>query len=127
MNSKNDVMPHLRLLLNIKHPVLEDCWMEGFESAQVMLSEEDNPYKKDTVEYFHWLEGWWSGFYGEEPIHEIYDAEALESVPAIVNVPIKRAANEDKWQFPRMKTWFSRVATIAAITATVAVAYELID
>lgn len=71
MNGQDDILPYLRLMLNIHHPGLEECWIEGYTSAKAEQDEEDNPYQPSTSEYEHWLQGWWEGFYGNEAWREI--------------------------------------------------------
>lgn len=66
MSGHEDVVPYLRLMLNVQHPGLEECWIEGYQSAQDEIDEEDNPYQSCTREHEHWLQGWWEGFYGPE-------------------------------------------------------------
>lgn len=75
MNDINDVLPDIKLRFNINHPNLEDCYAFGYEAAKADLSEEENPFELYTEEYEQWSEGWWAGFYEEEPIYVESDVE----------------------------------------------------
>ncbi len=61
------VLPDLQLRFNINHPNVEESYWYGYESAMSDYAEEANPFKLGTLESDHWIEGWWAGFYGEEP------------------------------------------------------------
>lgn len=61
------VLPDIQLQFNIDHPSIEESYGYGYECATADLGEEANPYKLGTIESDHWIEGWWAGFYGEEP------------------------------------------------------------
>lgn len=72
MDAEVDILPHLRLQIALKHPNVEDCWSEGYECSQEDgLDESSNPYKDGSIENEQWREGWWAGFYGEEPLYEV--------------------------------------------------------
>ena len=61
------VLPDIQLRFNINHPSVEESYWCGYECASAELAEEANPFKLGTLESDHWIEGWWAGFYGEEP------------------------------------------------------------
>ena len=64
----------LALVFNLKagRNTLEECWMEGFHEANLDLAEENNPYAQGSREAAFWSEGWWAGFYAEEPLFPEY-------------------------------------------------------
>lgn len=49
-------------------PLLEKCWLEGFNASQNGTEETENPYPKHTKESHFWQEGWWEGFLNENKI-----------------------------------------------------------
>ncbi len=54
-----------KLILNIQAPTLEQCWSDGYESANTATLD-NNPYKQGTANHQHWSNGWWDGFYQTE-------------------------------------------------------------
>ncbi len=52
-------------------------WLEGYESANDNIDADANPYLIDSEDYHYWQEGWWAGFYNEEPSFS-YAKEELE-------------------------------------------------
>lgn len=67
MDDIMSVLPDIQLRFNIEHPSIEESYEYGYECAVADLAEEANPFKLGTLESDHWIEGWWAGFYGEEP------------------------------------------------------------
>lgn len=117
MNDINTVLPHLRLRFNIDHPELEECYSLGYECALAEVEEGENPFVEGTLEYEHWQEGWWAGFYGEEPLHQ------LPAKP----VDKKHAANEGLF-FGGENSFMSNVLKITGVIATSAlIGYQLLD
>ena len=116
MNKNDDILSHMRLMLNVNHPALEDCWSEGYEASQLTEDEAGNPYPQGSVENEHWSQGWWAAYYGEE---HLYASE-------VATTPIK-AANEPRWRTQGVKLWASRVAKIAGAIAVTVAAVELLD
>jgi len=64
-------LPHVKLMFELKNPSLEDCWAEGYDQSKTATLQ-DNPYKKGTVNYNYWIEGWWSGFYENSSNNDEY-------------------------------------------------------
>lgn len=62
------LLAYARLQLHIAMPTLEDAWLDGYESVQTQKDEPANPYPDDSIEYHHWQDGWWAGFYNEPPL-----------------------------------------------------------
>lgn len=110
-----------KLQLSIDVPNLEEVWLEGYESAQFDQAETSNPYSKNSSEFQFWCDGWWAGFYGEEPLFNLageVNPQALEKPQ--VNTPTLATAKPNS-------SWFSRFSkAIGAIITSLAI-YELID
>lgn len=123
------LLPHLRLQFNIEHPGLEECYAYGYECGKAELDEQENPFSENSAEYAQWAEGWWAGFYGEEPLYALTSQEELvERVQAqLQSVDVEQAAN-DKWFSTEMTQWISKVSKIAgALAATAVVGYQIVD
>ncbi len=69
MDEISKLLPDIKLRFSIDHPTFEDCYIYGYECAQADLEESENPFKESSKEGDQWLEGWWAGFYGEEPLY----------------------------------------------------------
>lgn len=129
MMNTEEILPHVRLKFAVDHPLLEDCWLEGYEFASNNLPENDNPYEKDTSEYEYWCQGWWAGYFGEAPL---FTEESLEDkkptlVDKVVDIKTIRAANQPDWNKTGVKEWAGTVAKIAGAIAVTMAAIELID
>lgn len=127
----NDILPSLRLQLNVAKPNLEDVWTEGYEVSMSGGHEESNPYEINSTEHEHWSQGWWAGFYGEEPLYQNESIQPeIHSVAAqLRQVEVKQpAANAPIWMHPSVKRWAKHVVRIAgALAATAVVGYQIID
>lgn len=71
MKNINDILPDLKLRLNIDHPNYEDCYAYGYACAVSSLELDVNPYPQGTRIAEQWEEGWWDGFYGNDPVFEL--------------------------------------------------------
>lgn len=71
MIKQDSILGDLKLRLNIEYPSLEECYAQGYESACEESVEENNPYQKGSKEFKFWQDGWWAGFYQEEPVFDI--------------------------------------------------------
>ena len=129
MIKQTNVLPEARLILNMQCPGLEECWVDGYESAIASMAEGENPFTKDSQENQQWLDGWWAGFYGEMPIYDLTNnadfAHCNEVV--ITEVITGEAVNESNWSSPKVKLWAGRVAKVAGIVAVTAAAMQLAD
>lgn len=122
MNDTNVLLPHIKLRLNIDHPSYEECYAYGYECALAELDEESNPYREGSDECEHWLEGWWAGFYGEEPLYRLTE---IQEAPPAVDTAV--AANEQVYH-PVMDSLFDKVVNFTgALTATLIVGYQIVD
>ncbi len=124
MNNTKILLPHLKLRFTIEHPNLEECYAYGYECALAEVNEEENPYRAGTREYEQWLDGWWAGFYGEEPLFEL---------PLKAKQPVNKqaAANDHVYHaISSMLTsdFFTKMLKITgALAATVVVGYQVLD
>lgn len=113
------ILPDLRLRFNIEHPSFEDCYAYGYECASAEISEEENPFRVGSKESEQWREGWWAGFYGEEPLyaltHDIEDRSEFE------------AANDHHF-FEHRSGFFTKMFELTSMLAvSAAVGYQLLD
>lgn len=121
MNNTTNILPHLKLLLTVDHPSYEESYCFGYDCAEALMSEEENPYDQGTEEHNHWLEGWWAGFYGEEPLFKMAE-------PSAGNEPIEimGAANEAQhFDYSVFVANFLKIT--GAITATAVLGYQILD
>lgn len=115
---------YAKLKLHIAYPALEECWLEGYESAQQQIEEENNPYEYGSTEYYSWADGWWAGFYNEEPI---FQAEKLDQSTIEKLNTNEPAANESHFISEKTATWLKRGFQIATLLLIAAAAYEFTD
>lgn len=119
MNDNTNLLPHLKLLLTIDHPSYEDSYCFGYECAEAFMNEEENPYVQGTEEHNHWLEGWWAGYYGEEPLFKLTG----------VNEPdvALTAANDKAYHFDYSVFIANVLKITGALTATAVLGYQILD
>lgn len=125
MNTEQQILPHVRLQFHIQHPSLDDCWSEGYEYASTNMPEGDNPYKAGTSEHEYWQQGWWAGFYGEQPLFNT--GGDLGDNSNVVDIRDYKAANAPDYEPSNVRRWAGRVAKIAGVIAITVAAVELID
>ncbi len=117
------LLPHVRLDFNINHPALEECYTDGYACAMAELDEKENPFQAGSVESRHWIEGWWSGFYDEEPLFDLTKLPEEES-----SVMTHQAVNDDTFFSPKVNLFLLRFLEISgALTVSAIVAYQLIE
>ncbi|OGV36624.1 MAG: hypothetical protein A3E88_03235 [Legionellales bacterium RIFCSPHIGHO2_12_FULL_35_11] len=68
MSDTKILLSHLKLKFNIDHPNVEESYSYGYESALASVPEDANPFAAGTLENEQWNDGWWAGFYGEQPL-----------------------------------------------------------
>lgn len=130
-NTDKDILPQLRLMLNIEHPALEECWIEGYLAGEGDKAEEDNPYTDASIESEHWLEGWSAGFYGEEALYHAVLARDFQNVAQADGgeknkiIQITKVAEQNILEIPRRITHFVKIAS--AIAATFLISYGVVD
>ncbi len=122
MNDINALLPDIKLRFNIEHPNLEECYAYGYECGRAEINEEANPYRLGTTECEQWLEGWWAGFYGEEPLYDLGDYLSTDTS----NIA-HEAANDMVYQGSKTG-FFTKVLEITGVIAVSAiVGYQVID
>ena len=126
MNDIKALLPHIKLRFNIEHPSFEECYVYGYECALADVGEEENPFHKNTQEHEQWTEGWWAGFYGENPIFELAaEAENLDLKKE------KEAANDQAYHlissFVTSNFLANMLKITGAIAATAVVGYQVFE
>ena len=118
MKDISAVIPDLKLKFNIEHPNLDECYLYGYECARAEVEETENPFTEGSSEYYQWSEGWWDGFYGEEPL---FAYDQLPEEP-------QQAANDHSYHLhlsPRFIATFLKIT--GALAATAVVGYQFLD
>jgi len=120
MNDITAILPHVKLKFNIEHPSYEECYVFGYECALAELDEAENPFKAGSQEAEQWLEGWWAGSYGEQPLFDLNTFESEES-------PIERevAANDHHFHKHNILSLVFEIS--GAIAASAIVGYQLLE
>jgi hypothetical protein len=114
------LLPDIKLRFNIDHPTIEDCYMYGYECAQVEIEESENPFKPGTRESDQWLEGWWAGFYEEKPLF------ASTKVLKTIKKPLQAANDLDYYE--KSDSFFTKLIEItSAIAVSSFLCYQIID
>ncbi|WP_131782641.1 transmission trait enhancer LetE [Legionella gresilensis] len=125
MENLNSLLPYIKLRFNIDHPDLEECYAYGYECAKAEIPEEENPYSIDTAEYEQWQEGWWAGFYGEEPLFSFGENEIKEESQEPISVG---SAANDQTYHPLYTGFITSILRLSgALAATAVVGYQVID
>ena len=120
MSEYNDVLPHVKLHFNLEHPNLEECYAYGYMCAVSEVSHDENPYRANSKEADHWSEGWWAGFYQEEPLFTEEDAEERELSEIT-------AVNDQFFNEVR-ESYLTRVLEIASVIAVSAIlGYQVLE
>ncbi|WP_419419536.1 transmission trait enhancer LetE [Legionella sp. D16C41] len=131
MDNLNSLLPYIRLHFNIENPDLEECYAFGYECAKAEISEDENPYNVNTLEYEQWQEGWWDGFYGEEPLYsltisedKLQDKQGRAEKAPMIDVT---AANDQTYH-PLYNSFIASLLRLSgALAATAVVGYQVID
>ncbi len=114
-------LPYIKFLVSVTHPNFDECYAYGYEAAIAEGSPDDNPYRDGTREHDHWLEGWWAGFYGEEPLYAL--AAANESTQEEVHEPIPHFTEK-----LLSRGFLTKMLKITgALAATAVVGYQVLD
>lgn len=114
--SDTELLPHVKLLFNVKHPTIEESYAYGYECAKYDVPEAENPFAYGSKEHEQWSNGWWDGFYGDEPLFSI-DSKDNEVIPANDN-----SYHEEKDSFVLKLFEISGVIVISAL-----VGYQLLE
>jgi hypothetical protein len=125
MDANKELLPYLKLKLELEHPDLEDCWHEGYFAAQLEAELEENPYDEQSKEADYWSQGWWAGFY-EEPTLSPKPLTVVNE-GTFTRVAVPQAANETNWISDDIKRWTKTVVKVAGLIAITVVAIEFLD
>lgn len=121
MNEMTTLLPHIKLRFHVDNPSLEECYVYGYECAQADITEQENPYLDGSQENEQWAEGWWAGFYNEQPLFS-FEAEAQSDSEDLEPV------NDPSYHNKGHDNYFFRVLEIAGVIAVSAIiGYQVID
>ncbi len=120
MNDTTALLPHIKLRFNIEHPSYEECYLFGYECASAEVAEEDNPFREGSQEAEQWLEGWWAGCYGEQPLFDLNDLASDE-----IELNRELSANDQQYQKSSFMTLVFEIS--GAIAASAIVGYQLLE
>lgn len=121
MSEHNDVLPHVKLHFNLAHPNLEECYSYGYLCAVSEVSHDENPYKANTKEADQWSEGWWAGFYQEDPL---FTEEDAVSSPEDTDL----TAVNDTFFTEIRESYLTKVLEIASVIAVSAIlGYQVLE
>lgn len=123
MNETTALLPDIKLRFNIDHPSLEECYAYGYECAQADVQESENPYSEDSNEFEQWQDGWWAGFYGEEPLFGSDDEQLDKEHPKTGH----DAANDHVFPMTGGAFFMNVLKITGAIAASALVGYQLLD
>lgn len=119
MNDTTALLSHMKLQFNIEHPDYEECYSFGYECALAEISEENNPFKSGSQQADQWAEGWWAGFYGEEPLFESENLSIEEDELQT------KSANDSHYHKNSFLTLVFEIS--GAIAASAIVGYQLLE
>lgn len=128
MNDTTELLPLIKLRFNIEHPNFEDCYAFGYECALAEMNEEENPFRSGTRENEQWSDGWWAGFYGEEPLFEV--AESIEeqtktTQPDAANDRVYHGMKASLYSKARLCSKLIEISGMLAVSATIG--YQVLD
>jgi hypothetical protein len=56
MTTTNELLPYVRLQLNVNNPTFEECYAHGYECGLKDRDEGENPFKEGSKESDQWLD-----------------------------------------------------------------------
>lgn len=116
------LLADVKLRFTIEHPSFEECYAFGYECAIAELSEADNPFQPQSRKSEQWLEGWWAGFYGEQPLFELGHDDLSQDKQNEID-----AANDGVYQ-DSVTCFFLKVMELTGIIAvSAAVGLHVLD
>ncbi len=122
MSTTTTLLSMLQLKFNIDHPSVEESYVYGYEAAKAGVEEDNNPFSPATREGELWAEGWWAGFYGEEPLFTLDDTHDAKTGAKPVD-----AANDHAFS-DSMGSLFVKVLEITSVIGVAAlVGYQVLD
>jgi hypothetical protein len=117
IDSTTDVLATLRLHFNIQHPDLEECYGFGYECASTGVAETENPFAANTEAHAQWSDGWWAGFYGEEPLFELAETADHNS----------QSSNDENFHDTFNRWVFRALEMTGVIAVSAMVGYQLLE
>lgn len=112
MKTIEDVLPDIKLRFNINNPSYEESYAYGYACAVASLELNINPYAQQSNLANQWEEGWWDGFYGNDPL---FPLDWLH---------VSQAANEEIYASSTLITILKITGTLAA---SVLLGYQLFE
>ena len=129
-NTKNELLPYVKFLFELKTPPLEHCYQYGYQAAQNGSDESENPFIdhhcREEKEY--WLQGWWDSFYGIKPIFSIVTGLNTKSSnnTSQPDFHILNASNNGDFNLDK-DSKLTSIAKLATTIAGVFFTYQIID
>lgn len=122
MTTTTSLLPDIKLRFNIEHPSFEECYAYGYACAEAGIAEDANPYRASSKASEQWIEGWWAGFYGEEPLYALTTDGDEETL-------FHDAANDATYIEHRSMTdfWVKVLEVTGMVAVSAMVSYQLID
>ncbi len=121
MKETDALLPHLKFRFHVDNPTLEECYAYGYECALADVCEEENPFQENSQEQEQWLEGWWAGFYHDQPLFSLELDQAEQDAQDL-------APANDAVYHVKQDNYFLRVLEIAGVIAVSAIiGYQVID
>ncbi|GAB4391616.1 MAG: transmission trait enhancer LetE [Gammaproteobacteria bacterium] len=129
----HEILARARLQLHIELPDLEECYVDGYESANHKLQETDNPFKEGSSEYQFWADGWYDGYHKAQPLftlnkrldHQKHLQTSEHEVEIVENPVIKLSNNSTDTQHTH-KIWLTRTIQVAVALAAAVAAYQFL-
>jgi len=127
--TKEDILPHVRLMFEIDNPSLEECYRHGYLMSRDGVDELDNPFlTRAQKESEMWSQGWWDCFYDEAPM---FDLEPVLSTQLLTNSQKihwveESAVNEEAFE-PVKDSKITTIAKLAAAMAGAFLSYQVLD
>ena len=126
MNDKN-ALAYAQLQFQVEVPNLEETWLDGYQAGMKEQAEESNPYAMDSKEYALWNEGWWAGFYQEEPLFSLDGTVHAKQTKAQVMQAEKKAEKSVSKIAKMPGKYIIRTIQIFGAILAAAVCYQLAD
>lgn len=120
-NELTELLPHIKFRFHVDYPTLEECYAYGYECALADVGESENPYALDSHEGEQWLEGWWAGFYNDQPLFS-FESEQADDTSGVL-----KPANDGLYHAMH-DNYILRALEIASVIAVSAIiGYQVID
>jgi ribosome modulation factor len=118
---RTDDLALTRLMMHVEMPDLEETWLDGYQSGLDDLPEENNPYPMNSQEYECWNEGWWAGFYQEQPLF------SLDGTVNPLGQPVQQQTAANTTKVGKTRKYMIRTIQILGTLLAAAICYQLLD